>query len=122
LKQKASISNSANVPSALNVTAAMSDGEEFRTAINLQCLTNSNPSIELRSDSGDIVPSINIEHIIHEWTLNPEQSQAFRIITEHSLHPQPELLRMFLSGPAGTGKTRVINAVKDFFERRTQTR
>jgi len=64
---------------------------------------------------------IDIKHIIHKWTLNPEQSQAFQMITEHSLHPQQEPLRMFISGPAGTGKMRVINAVKDFFEQRKQT-
>jgi hypothetical protein len=76
-KQKASILNCASIPSALNGTVTMSDGKKFRTAMNLQCLTYSNPSIELQSDSGDIAPSINIEHIIHKWTLNPEQLQAF---------------------------------------------
>ncbi|KAF8238588.1 hypothetical protein L208DRAFT_1241413 [Tricholoma matsutake] len=68
---------------------------------------------------------IDIEHIIHKWTLNPEQQlhdQSFLLrITEHSLHPQQEPLRMFISGLAGTGKTRVINAVKHIFEQRKQT-
>ncbi|KAF8235804.1 hypothetical protein L208DRAFT_1255143, partial [Tricholoma matsutake] len=90
--------------------------------MNLQPLTTLNPSIELQSDSGDIAPTVDIENIICKWTLNPEQSQAFQIITEHSLHAQQEPLRMFISGPAGTGKTRVINTVKDFFEQRRQTR
>ncbi|KDQ54424.1 hypothetical protein JAAARDRAFT_90231, partial [Jaapia argillacea MUCL 33604] len=31
-------------------------------------------------------------------------------------------LRMYLGGPGGTGKSRVINALKDFFVQRNQSR
>ncbi|KAJ7127324.1 hypothetical protein C8R43DRAFT_867561, partial [Mycena crocata] len=54
--------------------------------------------------------------------LNPEQAHAFRIIAEHSLQRQPEQLRMFLGGPGGTGKSRVIDALRDFFQLRGQAR
>ena len=51
------------------------------------------------------------------WTLNFEQRKAFHILTDHALSPlmRRSPLRMFLNGPAGTGKSRIINAVKDFF-------
>jgi hypothetical protein len=95
LKQKASVSNSASIPSALNVTVAMSDGEEFRTAMNLQCLTNSNPSIELQSDSGDIAPSINIEHMVHEWMLNPDV-KVISFTGVFPSHETPKLDQMWI--------------------------
>jgi pantothenate kinase-related protein Tda10 len=80
------------------------------------------PTVHLQSDNSTLAPTIDIEAMGHKWTLNREQLQAFRIITEHSLHQQEEPLRMFISGPAETGKTRVINVVKDYFEQRGQTR
>ncbi|KAG1847643.1 hypothetical protein DFJ58DRAFT_891388, partial [Suillus subalutaceus] len=54
--------------------------------------------------------------------LNDEQSRAFRIIAEHSRVNKPEPLRMFIGGPAGTGKLRVINTLKDFFVKQNQGR
>lgn len=64
-----------------------------------------------------------IEDVITEWTLNCEQSRAFRLIAEHSLTDgRHEPLRMFINGPGGTGKSRVINALRDFFRRTMQAR
>ncbi|KAF8181769.1 hypothetical protein BJ912DRAFT_800694, partial [Pholiota molesta] len=56
--------------------------------------------------------------------LNTEQARAFRIICEHSLNKNKdkEPLRMYLGGAGGTGKSRVINALKEFFVRRGQIR
>ncbi|KAJ7065124.1 hypothetical protein B0H15DRAFT_761952, partial [Mycena belliarum] len=54
--------------------------------------------------------------------LNQEQARAFRIIADHSLDKREEPLCMFLGGPGGTGKSRVINAVTEFFTRRGQDR
>ncbi|KAJ3559970.1 hypothetical protein NM688_g18 [Phlebia brevispora] len=65
-----------------------------------------------------------IENVINEWTLNAEQAYAFRIIATHASRPRHEVeqLRMFLNGPGGTGKSRVINALSDFFRRRGEER
>ncbi|KAJ6505077.1 hypothetical protein C8R45DRAFT_801633, partial [Mycena sanguinolenta] len=60
--------------------------------------------------------------VIAEYTLNTEQARAFRLISEHSLEQRDEPLRMFLGGAGGTGKSRVINALTDFFTRRDQGR
>ncbi|KAJ7194623.1 hypothetical protein C8J57DRAFT_951799, partial [Mycena rebaudengoi] len=54
--------------------------------------------------------------------LNKEQAHAFRIIAEHSLQKKPDQLRMFLAGPGGTGKSRVIDALREFFELKGQSR
>jgi len=114
--------NQAETPSPSYTTTTMSDGSDFQTAMSLQSLTMLTPSIHLQSNNSEFAPTIDIEDLGHKWTLNPEQLQAFRTITEHSLCPQNNPLRMFIFGPAGTGKTRVINIVKDFFEQQGQMR
>ncbi|KAG2738041.1 hypothetical protein P692DRAFT_201680114, partial [Suillus brevipes Sb2] len=63
-----------------------------------------------------------ISDIANEFTLNTEQTRAFRIVAEHSLRNTPEPLRMFIGGAGGTGKSRIINALKEFFHRRNQSR
>ena len=57
----------------------------------------------------------NIESIQNTFTLNEEQNRAFEMITEHSLEDTPNQLRMFICGPGGTGKSRVIDALRHFF-------
>ncbi|RXW18892.1 hypothetical protein EST38_g6956 [Candolleomyces aberdarensis] len=59
-----------------------------------------------------------IEQVSDTWTLNDDQALAFRIIARHVTSPQSNPLRMLVSGAAGTGKSRVIDALKDLFERR----
>ncbi|KAI0708651.1 hypothetical protein C8Q76DRAFT_627191, partial [Earliella scabrosa] len=57
-----------------------------------------------------------------KWTLNAEQRRAFSIVAEHSLLNKPEPLRMFLGGFGGTGKSRVIQALTEYFAERNQSR
>ncbi|KAJ7513267.1 hypothetical protein B0H11DRAFT_1698373, partial [Mycena galericulata] len=89
-------------------TSLINDGSAFRDAF-----TSANESPQIRQDiEGDApVQNIDIEAHIRKWTLNQEQAQAFRIIAHHSLENHPEQLRMLLSGPGGTGKSRVIHAL-----------
>ncbi|KAI9059344.1 hypothetical protein FKP32DRAFT_1526932, partial [Trametes sanguinea] len=54
--------------------------------------------------------------------LNVEQRRAFTIVAKHSLLDKPTPLRMFLGGVGGTGKSRVIRAMKSFFEARNESR
>ncbi|KAI0038037.1 hypothetical protein FA95DRAFT_1461306, partial [Auriscalpium vulgare] len=54
--------------------------------------------------------------------LNTEQARAFQIVAEHSLVGNAAPLRMFLSGPGGTGKSRVINALVEYFKQRGEER
>jgi len=68
------------------------------------------------------VPDIPIDDVINEWSLNTEQARAFRIIALHSTDRKLKPLRMYIGGPGGTGKSRVIHALTDFFERRGEPR
>ncbi|KAJ3559445.1 hypothetical protein NM688_g341 [Phlebia brevispora] len=65
-----------------------------------------------------------IDQVINQWTLNEEQAYAFRLIAQHASTPTRDAkqLRMFLGGPGGTGKSRVINALRDFFSHRGEER
>ncbi|KAI0349329.1 hypothetical protein OH77DRAFT_1381547, partial [Trametes cingulata] len=66
---------------------------------------------------------VSIDEIIKNWTLDHEQARAFTIIAEHSMLDLPlQPLRMFMGGCGGTGKSRVINALTDFFGMRGQSR
>jgi hypothetical protein len=101
-------------------TSTIRDGSAFRKP-------NNEPEIRLPAFRQQIPASnadqdVNITAMIKEYNLNTEQARAFKIVSKHSLQKRPEPLRMFLRGPGGTGKSRVINALKDFFERRNQSR
>jgi len=65
---------------------------------------------------------ISVEELIRDWNLNTEQARAFKIIALHSMEMKPKPLRMYLGGPGGTGKSRVIHALTDFFKRRNESR
>ena len=66
--------------------------------------------------------NVSVEEIVHVWTLNTEQARAFTIIASHSMEPKSKPLQMYLGGPGGTGKSRVIHALTDFFNRKNQSR
>jgi hypothetical protein len=53
--------------------------------------------------------------------LNIEQERAFRIIANHATSKHPEQLKMYLGGMAGTGKSRVIQALIEFFTKRGES-
>lgn len=80
------------------------------------------PNIQNHMQPIDPYCDVNSTRVAEDWSLNDEQSRAFRIIADHSRLSNPEPLRMFIGGPAGTGKSRIINALKDFFVRRNQAR
>ena len=58
-----------------------------------------------------------IQEIIQKFTLNQDQSQALHIIVHHSLGISPvgDLLLMGTFGEGGTGKSRMIEAIQDWF-------
>ncbi|KAF5341971.1 hypothetical protein D9611_001218 [Ephemerocybe angulata] len=66
-----------------------------------------------------VLEDINIDEVIKEFTLNTEQGRAFKIIAGQALGRIPvQPLRMFLGGAGGTGKSRVLDALKEFFTKR----
>ena len=71
-----------------------------------------------------VPPSPQVQHLIvdniKKFTLNKEQSKAFRIIANHASKTSGEQLKMYLGGMAGTGKSQVIKALIQFFNERNE--
>ena len=63
-----------------------------------------------------------LAQISGKWTLNCEQNHAFKIVARHAMAEKPEQLLMYLGGPGGTGKSRVVSALRDLFESWKQSR
>ena len=62
-----------------------------------------------------------IDEMVEKWTLNTEQKRAFEIVARHSMTDKPEQLLMHLGGPGGTGKLRVVSALREFFTLRRES-
>ena len=56
-----------------------------------------------------------IDATVLKFDLNKEQERAFRIVANHSVSPHQDQLKMYLGGMGGTGKSRVLAALSDFF-------
>lgn len=67
-----------------------------------------------------IVMDVNILEHAKQWNLNKEQTHAFRIIAEHSTKLLVDALRMYIGGAGSTGKSRVIQALTNYFARTGQ--
>jgi hypothetical protein len=98
------------------------DGETFRNAVVTTEQETPHATIHQNITATNIDIDVDINDIVQEFTLNREQARAFRIVAQHSLESKPKPLRMYLGGAGGTGKSRVINALKAFFDRRNQSR
>ncbi len=66
----------------------------------------------LYDESDEVV----VAKVIESYGLNTEQDRAFRIVVQHSGDPSAEQLRMYIGGMGGTGKSRVLSALKVYFE------
>ena len=79
----------------------------------------------LQNSNNECHPEVqfhDIDAMYEEFTMNTEQARAFRIIAEHSMQHHPTQLRMFIGGAGGTGKSRVISALREWFQRRKESR
>jgi len=105
-------------PTNINELNIIQDGHVFQA--NTEIL-HMEPQIGRNIPSSNVNHSVDISQVIIKWNLNTEQTRAFKIIAEHSLEEKPDPLRMFIGGCAGTGKSRVIKALNDFFLARNQS-
>ena len=62
-----------------------------------------------------------ITDTIKLFTLNKEQARAFAIVANHATAENPDQLKMYLGGMAGTGKSQVIKALMHFFTQRNES-
>ena len=65
---------------------------------------------------------VQIDETVTKFELNKEQERAFRIIANHSISSYTDQLKMYLGGMGGTGKSRVLEALSDFFSRSEERR
>ena len=61
------------------------------------------------------VPTVDISQFAKSWNLNAEQTRAFQMIADHSYQSLPTPLWMYIGGVGGTGKSRIIRALRAFF-------
>jgi len=62
-----------------------------------------------------------IRKIKSKFSLNKEQTRAFRIVANHASSDCTEQLRMYIAGMGGTGKSQVLKALKAYFEHRKES-
>ena len=61
-----------------------------------------------------------IDNISVHFQLNCEQNRAFRIVANHACNPEPEQLKMYIAGMAGTRKSQVLHALSELFSQRKE--
>ena len=57
----------------------------------------------------------SIDNICKTFNLTEEQECAFKIVAHHSIMPLSDQLKMYIGGIGGTGKSRVISAISNYF-------
>jgi len=63
----------------------------------------------------------HIDTTARDFSLNAEQERAFRIVANHAADGGKEQLKMYLGGMGGTGKSQVIKALIQLFEKRNES-
>ena len=53
--------------------------------------------------------------------LNADQERAFRLVANHSCRPTSEKLKMHIGGMGGTGKSQVLKALMELFQRKKES-
>ena len=64
---------------------------------------------------------MSINNIAQKFLLNTEQKRAFDIVTHHVVMPHSNQLKMYIGGVGGTGKSRVIEAISNYFIMRNES-
>jgi hypothetical protein len=59
-----------------------------------------------------------MDSVARMFHLNADQERAFRIVANHSCRPTSEKLKMHIGGMGGTGKSQVLKALMEFFQRK----
>lgn len=62
-----------------------------------------------------------INKIAQNFELNPEQKRAYQIVANNCCNKNAEQLKMNLAGMAGTGKTRVLQALITLFKQKGES-
>lgn len=103
-------------------SSIIDDGQSFCKAMQSSSAGNHNVLILVHDPVRATEPAaaVDISVMIAEYELNTEQARAFSLIVNHSVQDSSNPLHMFLGGTGGTGKSRVVTAVEEFFKRRNE--
>ena len=76
-----------------------------------------------QSSQSHILPSDKelLDRAQLKYTLNSEQERAYKIIATHAVGIDSSQLCMYIGGMAGTGKSQIIQCLKEFFALRHQS-
>jgi PIF1-like helicase len=119
------IHNPVNNPSAfIPPTEAASPFEKIGSNKNASsnCPHTEAPNLNTSDETTDLDPEEIINQVGSEHQLNSKQWVAFQIIarsfikTHLEMSDTPEPIRILLTGPGGTGKTHVVNALRALME------
>lgn len=87
------------------------------TAVDPSNISTTSPNQGTNKPTG-----MSAHDVASKFTLNREQHRAFNIITQHRISKNKDQLRMYIGDPGGTGKSRVISALEEFFATRGESR
>ncbi|KAJ3551661.1 hypothetical protein NM688_g4575 [Phlebia brevispora] len=102
--------------STLSTNAAV-DEVRIRTEAELDAID----ALKTGKEHTVLEPGQLMTEVVETYTLNTEQERAFRLTITHILGRNVEPLRLYLGGSGGTGKSRVFDAIKCFFDRRGES-
>lgn len=106
----------------------LGDGSVFRNPMPAQEVLIRDADMLLHRESvpAGIAANVELEDIgafAAQHNLNTEQARAFSIVAEHSkVKNNNKPLRMYLGGKGGTGKSKVIIAMQEYFIQRGEER
>jgi hypothetical protein len=75
--------------------------------------------LERRFHAGD--HQDHIDTTVADFCLNAEQERAFRMVANHATSPYSDVLRLYIGGMGGTGKSQVLKALSHFFSLRNES-
>ena len=116
-KEVLSERNNSNVGSALINLGTHAVSESF---VENQVKVVDRSYLSRSYEAGTKLSQDYINLVIKDRTLNQEQERAFRIVANHATQHNPEQLKMYIGGMAGTGKSQVIKALIQFFSLQKQ--
>jgi hypothetical protein len=106
-------------------SGGISDGSAFREPLsaNQPLIRDADMLLDREPATATTAPvDLDVESFAAHHNLNKEQARAFSIVAEHSKNRDNKPLRMYLGGKGGTGKSRVITAMQDYFIQRGEER
>jgi hypothetical protein len=107
--------------------AILKEGKEFDPIDHDDVSDEDNANNRLFLENQEVMKAINdiknllihdnfVELISEKLGLGVDQSKAFSKVVKHASESPPTPLYLFISGEAGTGKSKVISSIRMFFE------